>query len=131
VDSDLSGLFEIRQLTLLGDAWERAEIGAVVFNDARRYLAVNAAYLALTGRSREEISALRAGHNLLLGEMGSAELSQAEFIERITDHRQLDRAVIRRKDGAALPVYYMLIRSEISQLPVYIGLVWPETSDAT
>ena len=131
MDSDLSGLFEIRQQTLLGDAWERAEIGVVVFNDARRYLAVNAAYCALTGYSREEIGGFRAGHNLLLGEMGRAELSQAEFIERITDHRRLDRAVIRRKNGTALPVYSMLVSSEVSQLPIYIGLVWPQAADAS
>jgi hypothetical protein len=39
VDSDLSRLIGIVQLTLLGDAWEQSEIGAVVFNDGRRYLA--------------------------------------------------------------------------------------------
>jgi PAS domain S-box-containing protein len=125
VDSDLSGLFEIRQLTLLGDVWERAEAGAVVFNDARRYLAANASYLALTGYSREEIAELRAGHNLLLGEMSQAELSQAEFVERITDDRRVGEAVIRRKDGTPLPVSYVVIPSRLSELPCYIGLVWP------
>jgi len=123
--SDLSGLFEIRHLTLLGDAWERAETGAVVFNDARRYLAANAAYCALTGYSREEVAEFRAGHNLLLGEMSQAELSQAEFIERITERQQIGHAVIRRKDGTPLPVTYMVIPSQVSQLPCYIGLVWP------
>jgi PAS domain S-box-containing protein len=108
-------------LTLLGDAWESAEIGAVVFNDARRYLAANPAYCALTGYSGEEITGLRAGHNLLL-----EELSQAEFIERITDRERLGQAVIRRKDGTTLPVSYMVIPSEASQLPCYIGLVWPQ-----
>lgn len=123
--SDFSGLIDV-QLTLLGDAWESAEIAAVVFNDARRYLAVNPAYCALTGYSREEIADLRAGHNLLLEEM-----SQAEFIARITDGERLGHAVIRRKDGTALSVSYMLIASQASQLPCYIGLVWPqEAADA-
>jgi len=126
VDPDLAGLFAIRHLTLLGDAWERAETGAVVFNGARRYLAVNAAYSALTGYSREEITGLRAGHNLLLGEMNQAELSQAEFIEQITERGRLGQAVIRRKDGTPLPVSYMVIRSRVSQVPCYIGLVWPQ-----
>jgi len=57
--------------------------------------------------------------------------TKAEFIARITDQRQLDRAVIRHKNGAALPVYYLLIPSEISELPVYIGLVWPQNPDVT
>jgi hypothetical protein len=61
--------------------------------------------------------------------MGRAELSQAEFIESITGHRRIDRAVIRRKDGTALPVSYLLISSEVSQLPIYIGLVWPQSSE--
>jgi PAS domain S-box-containing protein len=121
MDPDLSGLSDITQLTMLGDAWEHAEIGAVVFNDARRYLATNRAYTALTGYSGEEITDLRAGHNLLLEELG-----QAEFIERVTAHHTLGQAVIRRKDGTALPVSYMLTPSQVSQLPCHIGLVWPQ-----
>jgi PAS domain S-box-containing protein len=115
---------EIGHVTLLGDAWERAEIGAVVFNDARRYMAANTAYCTLTGYSREEMTDLQAGHNLLLGEMGQAELSQAEFIERITARHHLGEAVIRRHDGMPLPVSYMLIPGQASQRPCYIGLVW-------
>ena len=117
--SDLSGLDEITKLTLLGDVWERADVGAVVINDARRYLAANAAYCALTGYSREEITGLRAGHNLLLEEMG-----QAEFIDRVTEHRSVGRTVIVHKDGTTLPVFYVLIPSQLSELPCYIGLVW-------
>jgi PAS domain S-box-containing protein len=119
VASDLSGLDEITQLTLLGDAWERADVGAVVINDARRYLVANPAYCALTGYSREEITGLRAGHNLLLEEM-----SQAEFIDRVTEHRSVGRTVILHKDGTTLPVFYVLIPSQLSELPCYIGLVW-------
>jgi PAS domain S-box-containing protein len=122
VPSDLSRLIDVVQLTLLGDAWERAEIGAVVFNDARRYLAANPAYCALTGYSRQEITDLRAGHNLLLEEM-----SQADFIHGITDGHRLGQTVIRRRDGETVPVSYMVIPSEVSELPCYIGLVWRST----
>jgi PAS domain S-box-containing protein len=118
--TDLSGLTEIAHVTLLGDAWEHAETGAVVFNDARTYLAANATYCALTGYSRDEIIDLRVGHNLLL-----EEIDQAEFIRRVTDHQQLGQAVIRRKDGTALPVSYMVIPTEVSGRPCYLGLVWP------
>jgi PAS domain S-box-containing protein len=107
------------QLTLLGDAWERAEIGAVVFNDARRYLAANPAYCALTGYSREEITDLRAGHNLVL-----EETSPADFIHDITDGHRLGQAEIRHKDGNTVPVSYMVIPSQAAELPCYIGLVW-------
>jgi len=124
VASDLSRLIEIVQVTLLGDAWERADIGAVVFNGARRYLAANQAYCDLTGYTREEIADLRAGHNLQL-----EELSHGEYIERITEgDRRLGEAVIRHKDGNSVPVSYMVIPSEVSELPCYIGLVWPRES---
>jgi len=119
VASDFSGLDEITQLTLLGDVWDNADVGAVVINDARRYLAANPAYCALTGYSREEIADLRAGHNLLV-----EETSQADFIERVTERRGLGRAVIRHKDGTSLPVFYVLIPSRLEELPCYIGLVW-------
>jgi PAS domain S-box-containing protein len=119
VDSDFSALIEDVRLDLLGDAWQRADVGAVVFNDARRYLAANPAYCDLTGYSSEELASLRAGHNLLL-----EELSEAEFIHRITQRRTVGHAVIRRKDGEEVPVSYMVILSEGLQLPCYIGLVW-------
>jgi PAS domain S-box-containing protein len=124
MEADFSRLLD-PQLTLLGDAWESAEIGAVVFNDARRYLAANQAYCALTGYSREEIAELCAGHNLVLEGM-----SQAEFIERITEQQGLGQVVIHRKDGTPLPVSYMIIPSEAAQMPCYIGLIWPQDASS-
>ena len=119
MDSDFSSLVEEVRLDLLGEAWQRADVGAVVFNDARRYLAANPAYCALTGYTSEELVDLRAGHNLLL-----EELSEGEFIHRITQRSTVGHAVIRRKDGVEVPVSYMVIVSEGPQLPCYIGLVW-------
>jgi PAS domain S-box-containing protein len=124
VASDFSGLDELTQLTLLGDVWERADVGAVVINDARRYLAANPGYCALTGYSRDEIADLRAGHNLVVEEMG-----QVDFIDRITERRSIGQAVIRHKDGTPVPVFYVLIPSQVSELPCYIGLVWKQEAE--
>jgi PAS domain S-box-containing protein len=123
VGSDISRLTDIVQLTLLGDAWENAEVGAVVFDTERRYLAANPAYCALTGYSREEITELQAGHNLHLDTM-----SQAEFIDRITHLDHVGQIEIIRKDGTPLPVSYLVVPTEVSELPYYIGLVWPQES---
>jgi PAS domain S-box-containing protein len=123
VASDVSRLTDIVQLTLLGDAWENAGIGAVVFDKERSYLAANPAYCALTGYSREEITELRAGHNLHLDT-----LSQAEFIERITQLQHVGHVEIIRKDGTPLPVSYLVVPTEVSGRPYYIGLVWPQES---
>ena len=121
--SDINRLTDIVQLTLLGDAWENAAVGAVVFDKERRYLAANPAYCELTGYSREEITDLRAGHNLHLDTM-----SQAEFIDRITHLEHVGQIEIIRKDGTPLLVSYLVIPTEVSQRPYYIGLVWPQDS---
>jgi len=123
VGSDISRLTDIVQLTLLGDAWENADVGAVVFDTERRYLAANPAYCALTGYSREEITELQAGHNLHLDAM-----SQAEFIDRITHLDHVGQIEIIRKDGTPLPVSYLVVPTEVSELPYYIGLVWQKES---
>jgi PAS domain S-box-containing protein len=121
MDTDFSRLIEDVRVDLLGDAWHRADVGAVVFNDGRRYLAANPAYCALTGYSSEELVNLRAGHNLLLEELG-----EAEFIHGLTQRRTVGHTVIRRKDGEEIAVSYMVILSERQQIPCYIGLVWEQ-----
>jgi len=123
VASDISRLTDIVQLTLLGDAWENAEVGAVVFDKERRYLAANPAYCDLTGYSREEITDLRAGHNLHLDTM-----SQAEFIDRVTHLDHVGQIEIIRKDGTSLLVSYLVVPTVVSGRPNYIGLVWPQGS---
>lgn len=92
-----------------------------MFNDGRRYLAANPAYCALPGYTREEITELRAGHNLVLDEVG-----EADFIHRITDGHHLGEARDPPQGRNAVPVSYMLIPSQVSELPCYIGLVWPQ-----
>lgn len=121
VASDISRLTDIVQLTLLGDAWENAQVGAVVFDKERRYLAANPAYCELTGYSREEITDLRAGHNL-----HPDEIDQAEFIDRITRSDHVGQIEIIRKDGTPLLVSYLVVPTEVSGRPYCIGLVWAQ-----
>jgi PAS domain S-box-containing protein len=81
----------------------------VVFDDARNYVAFNAAYCELTGYTREEILEHGTdGH--LVADDGSREGS----------------ARLTRKDGAVLPVGYRLIETNVSALPYTIALVWPD-----
>jgi hypothetical protein len=82
---------------------------------------VNAACFALTGIPARRSPSFVPGNNLLL-----EELSQAEFIERITERQGVGQTLIRRKDGTSLSVFYMVIPSEVSQMPCYIGQVWPQ-----
>ena len=77
--------------TLLGDAWQRAEIAVVIFDDDGNYLAANEHYLAITGRSREQVMQLRAGQNLLMSEE-----ERARFAEIIRGGISHGRATIAR-----------------------------------
>jgi hypothetical protein len=49
----------------------------------------------------------------------------------ITDGHRLGQTVIRRRDGETVPVSYMVIPSEVSALPCYIGLVWRREAAGT
>ena len=94
--------------SLLGDAWENARQAVVVFDDARNFVAFNAAYCELTGYSREEI--LELGAAGLLADEESGEGSSR----------------LRRKDGTVVSVGYRLVETNVSALPYTIALVWPE-----
>ena len=56
-------------------------------------------------------------------------MSQADFIDLVTERRSLGQAVIRHKDGTPLPIFYVLIPSQVSELPCYIALLWQQTAD--
>ena len=49
------------QQTLLGDAAEHAEIGVMVWNEERRYVAVNTFACRILGVSREDLLGSRVG----------------------------------------------------------------------
>jgi len=108
--------------TLLGDAWDNAEVAAVVFDDDRRFITVNHAYCDLTGYSREEITQLRAGEDLVADE----ETKRA--VDAIVAGKAMSRArrgTVRRRDGGLVEIEWVTIRTKVSSLPYFIGLVWP------
>jgi len=122
--SDICRLTEIVQLTLLGDSWESADLGAALFDGQRRILAANPAYCALTGYSREELSSLSAGQSLL-----AEELSGAEFIARIARHDYVGQLMIRREDGTLLPINYMIVPTHVSERRAFVSIIWPQDGD--
>ena len=79
MDSDLSRLIGIAQLTLPGDAWEHRR-SARSCSTTAQVSGREPGLLSLTGSTREEITERPAGHDLVLEEM-----SEADFIHRITD----------------------------------------------
>jgi PAS domain S-box-containing protein len=107
--------------SLLAEAWHNADVGVIVFDDRRTFLTANAAYLDLLGYSRQEISGLRAGSNLLADEDG-----RGAVIELLVHNQRLHGTMpIRRKDGGLLNVDYFVIPTRVARLPYYIALLWP------
>src|ERR1700760_4955579 len=106
---------------LLAEAWRNAESAAIVFDDERTFLAANPAYLDLLGYSRQEVSELKAGANLLADEPG-----RAAVIELLVQKERLHGTMpIRRKDGRVLNVDYSIVPTRIARLPYFIAMLWP------
>ena len=109
--------------TVLGDAWLHAAVAAVVFDDEGRYVAINDAYLKITGRTRDEIDSLRAGHNVLLDEEG-----KERFAQMIKSGLNHGTAKISHANGEVLEVDYFVTPTRVSGLSYFIGLMWPAGS---
>jgi len=111
------------QQFLLGEAGDHADVPMVVFDDDRNFLAANVAYCRFTGYSREELLQLRAGHSL-----AADDGTRADFTEKVSVQRQPTLSGIgrlRRKDGEVVEVAWLTIRTEVSFLPYFIGMLWP------
>jgi PAS domain S-box-containing protein len=108
--------------SLLGDAWENARQAVVVFDDARNFVAFNAAYCELMGYSREELLELGSG-----GHLAADDESRDEF-DRVLHHDvdAVGSSRVQRKDGSIITVRYRLVETNVSALPYTIALVWPE-----
>lgn len=111
--------------TILTEVWHNASVAAVVFDGNRTFVAANRAYLDLVGYSRDEISAMKAGANLLADEEGR--LAYLELITR--DQRLQGSAPIRRKDGQNLMVDYVIVPTHWHDHPFYMALLWPSENE--
>lgn len=94
---------ELLHQTLLGDAWDNASVAAVVFDDDRNVISANQAYCDLVGCPRDRIR---------------------EVFEPLAETRS-GRGAIRREAGDVVRVEWQTIRTRVSGLPYFIGLVWP------
>ena len=107
----------IVQSTLLGDAVEHAEVGIVVWNADRRYVAVNPKAAELTGTTREQLLANPVGST------NTSEEAQAA-IEEVLAHvpaRGSTQLGDRKLDWIVFP-------TTIAGLDHVIGLLWDSAS---
>jgi PAS domain-containing protein len=102
------------QQTLLGDAAEHAEIGVMVWNEERRYVAVNTAACELLGASREALLGARVGdHNRT--EAGRAALESVLGTLPAFGRTPLPNG----RD-----VEWITVATDIAGLPHILGLMW-------
>ena len=112
---------ELLHQTLLGDAWENAEVGVAIFGDDHTYLATNEAFCKLTGYARAELVKLRAGTDL-----AGDEETRSLFPSVIGGSRRIGTGALKRKDGTVIPVHFMVVQTTVSRLPYFISLMWRE-----
>ncbi len=103
------------QQTLLGDAAEHAEIGVLVWNEERRYVAVNSAACRMIGATRAE---------LLDGQVGAQNQTDAGRSALAT---ALDGqpASGRTPLPTGIEVEWITVATDIAGLPHILGLMWP------
>jgi PAS domain S-box-containing protein len=110
--------------TLLGDAWEHAEVALAVFSDDGRYIACNAAFCALTGFSRDEIIQMRVGVDLAPEDTSNVGL----FRDIVTGRAHTGTGDLRRKDGTVVTVDVVAIATHVASLPYFVVVYWEQAS---
>ena len=107
----------ILQRTLLGEAVELVEQVAVfVWNEERRYVAVNDAACELVGLRREDLIGIR------VGEM-SPDVDEAVAEARTLPFRH-GTSSLERRDGESIPLEWVTAHTRVAGLPYYVSVVW-------
>ena len=102
------------QQTLLGDAAEHAEIGVLVWNEERRYVAVNVFACRMLGVTRED----------LLGSQVGDQNPTAAAREAIEASIEQLPAYGRTPLANGIMVDWMTIASNVAGLPHIVGFMW-------
>ncbi len=102
------------QQTLLGDAAEHAEIGVMVWNEERRYIAVNRCACQILGTTREELLGAQVGdHN-------RSDAARAAIETALDELPAMGRTPL--PNGTV--VDWLTVASDVAGLPHIVGLMW-------
>jgi PAS domain S-box-containing protein len=110
------------QPLLAGDLWQNATVGVAVYDADGCYLDVNPAFCELTGYTRDEMLAKRAGD--LMPNPSTRKL--VPYLLSRTHRRGGLTATsgMRRKDGTLTRTSFRLFRSRLGEIPVTVVVVW-------
>jgi PAS domain-containing protein len=102
------------QQTLLGDAAEHAEIGLLVWNEERRYVAVNRFACEILGVSREALLGAKVGDQ---NPTAAARDAIEESLEELP-------AFGRTPLPNGKTVDWITVASDVAGLPHIVGVMW-------
>ena len=110
---------DVVQETFLGEALEHAPIGAIVLDEAGRYLAANRMACRLTGYEREEL--LERGPTDLAPEPEKVPGKLEEMANGGLSHGQTG---LRRSDGSVIEIEYRVGATRSGGLPYFVFVFW-------
>ena len=110
---------DVVQETFLGEALEHAPIGAIVLDEAGRYLAANRMACRLTGYEREEL--LERGPTDLARE---PEKVPGKLEEMANGDLSYGQTGLRRSDGSVIEIGYRVGATRSGGLPYFVFVFW-------
>ena len=105
------------QATLLAEAIEGAEVGFLVWDDDRHYIAANTAACSLLGCTLEQLLGSVVGERTVEGK---------ELVERVVrGHGGRGRVAFERFDGGTAELEYLTFSTKTAGLPYMASVIWP------
>jgi PAS domain S-box-containing protein len=104
------------QATLLADAIQGAEVGFLVWDDDRHYIAANPRACALLGCTLEQLLGSTVGEHTVEGEDVVGEV--------VRDQGGRGRVTVERWDGETITLEYLSFTTRTAGLPYMASLVW-------
>ena len=105
---------------LLGEGTEHAQIGAFMYDDQGRYVAVNSYAAALLGYDRREL----LNHDV--GDFTAGGIDRSVLLR--PERREGVRAV-RQKDGSEVTVAFVVTPTNVASLQLFLAFVWELPAD--
>ena len=104
------------QATLLADAVQGAEVGFVVWDDDRHYIAANPRACALLGCTLEQLLGSTVGEHTVEGD---------EVVDEVfRDQGGRGRLTVERWDGEPITLEYVTFATRTAGLPYMASLIW-------
>jgi PAS domain S-box-containing protein len=108
----------LAQSTILGELLERANVGVLAIDEGH-YVAANEYACVLLGYARNELIGCRVAEVRWFSDL------PAQFLAMRRAQRQGGELRLTRNDGSPLDIEYRVVESDLTGLPILVGLFWP------